>query len=79
MEKYQQTAGVDISVEGILFTSKADILVYLQDREEQFRRFRDDGPKWLRDRLLPVVNILEKLCVPIGEGLSTVSSQPRPF
>ncbi|KAL1753653.1 hypothetical protein FB107DRAFT_249996 [Schizophyllum commune] len=72
VENYQQTAGVDISVEGILFTSKADILIYLQDREEQFRRFRDDGPKWLRDRMLPVVNILEKLCVPIGEGLSTV-------
>lgn len=75
VEKYQHTAGIDFSSEGVRrFDSKRDIIDYLREQEARFRKFRADGPQRLRDRAIPVVTILQQLCDPVGESLSDVCS-----
>ncbi|KAI5888096.1 uncharacterized protein SCHCODRAFT_02515651, partial [Schizophyllum commune H4-8] len=71
VREYQASAGVDHSSEGaLLFSSKADIDDYVRDQEAQFKKFRNDGPQILRDRLMPVAIVLGKLCDGIGNSLA---------
>ncbi|KAL1673999.1 hypothetical protein EV122DRAFT_221525 [Schizophyllum commune] len=71
VKKYNASAGVDHSYDGaLLFSNKADIDDYVRDQEAQFKKFRDDGPQFLRERLLPVADVLGKLCDGIGNSLA---------
>ena len=73
VKKYNASAGVGHSSDGaLLFSNKADIDDYVRDQEAQFKKFRDDGPQFLRERLLPVANVLGKLCDGIGNSLAPV-------
>ncbi|KAI5826451.1 hypothetical protein K523DRAFT_365132, partial [Schizophyllum commune Tattone D] len=73
VEKYQLSAGIDLSTEEQQpLRSKADIDVYIDNQRSKFEKFRSDGPQWLRNCLLPVVAIIEQLCDPVGDSLSDV-------
>ncbi|KAL1676548.1 hypothetical protein EV122DRAFT_280001 [Schizophyllum commune] len=73
VEKYQLSAGVDLSTqEQQPLRSKADIDAYIDKQRSKFEKFRSDGPQWLRNCLLPVVVIIEQLCDPVGDSLSDV-------
>ena len=73
VEKYQLSAGVDLSTqEQHPLRSQADIDAYIDNQRSKFEKFRSDGPQWLRNCLLPVVAIIEQLCDPVGDSLSDV-------
>ncbi|KAI5836628.1 uncharacterized protein SCHCODRAFT_02754058 [Schizophyllum commune H4-8] len=71
VKEYQESAGVNFSVDPLPFCSAADIDEYVRGQEVQFKVFRDDGPQWLRERLLPVATVLANLCDGIGNSLAS--------
>ncbi|KAI5824236.1 hypothetical protein K523DRAFT_420941 [Schizophyllum commune Tattone D] len=71
--RYMKDTGADsAAIEASAFRSTADIVVYIESQEVKFKSFREDGPQWLRDCLLPVAEILETICEPLGETISAV-------
>ncbi|KAI5826703.1 hypothetical protein K523DRAFT_248431, partial [Schizophyllum commune Tattone D] len=70
---YIATSGVDFSAaDALRLNSEDDITNCLNDEENQFTKFRKDGPQWLRERLLPVTSFLGKLCESVGSSLSSL-------
>ncbi|KAL1742741.1 hypothetical protein HDZ31DRAFT_65691 [Schizophyllum fasciatum] len=75
ISRYQKEADVDLqSPAALSLLSREEVTAYLDDQEQTFERYREGSPnlQGLRERLLPVMTILDKLCDPIGDLLSAV-------
>ena len=54
------------------FDSAAGILAYIQEHEKEFKKFRADGPQWLRKKVEPVAATVQTFCEAFGETVTEV-------
>ncbi|KAI4518973.1 hypothetical protein K525DRAFT_207188, partial [Schizophyllum commune Loenen D] len=52
------------------FDSAAGIFAYIQEHEKEFRKFRTDGPQWLRKKVEPVAATVQTFCEAFGEAVT---------
>ncbi|KAL1694065.1 hypothetical protein GGG16DRAFT_110669 [Schizophyllum commune] len=50
------------------FDSAAGIFAYIQEYDKEFRKFRTDGPQWLRKKVEPVAATVQTFCEAFGEA-----------
>ena len=55
------------------FDSAAGIFAYIQEHDKAFRKFRTDGPQWLRKKVEPVAATVQTFCEAFGEAVTEVS------
>ena len=71
--EYEQDTGHDLlTLNPTRFSSKDGILSFIHSKEDAFDQYRRAGPQKLRACLLPVVEVLGKLCEPVGGAVSIV-------
>ncbi|KAL1753667.1 hypothetical protein FB107DRAFT_217306, partial [Schizophyllum commune] len=69
--KYEQDTGHDLlTLNPAHLSSKDGILSFIHSKEDAFDQYRCAGPQKLRACLLPVVEVLGKLCEPVGGAVS---------
>ncbi|KAL1753666.1 hypothetical protein FB107DRAFT_217328, partial [Schizophyllum commune] len=52
------------------FDSAAGIFAYIQENDKEFRKFRTDGPQWLRKKVEPVAATVQTFCEAFGEAVT---------